>query len=119
MKRVGRSRVSAITHTPASGPLRLVTTPPRSLSPTVTGAGCWALTRAGGAPINAANAMAAAPRYNPALIVMTGSSRLVARPLGLPQAVDISCTIHAQSLPVRNDTGVYGRRASERRRAVV
>src|SRR5262249_43923628 len=43
---VGRSVVSAITQTPASGPLALVTMPPRSLSPTVTptGALCCALT---------------------------------------------------------------------------
>src|SRR6266540_638263 len=45
MNRVGRSVVSAITQTPASGPDALVTTPPRSASPTVTpgGADCWAL----------------------------------------------------------------------------
>ena len=40
--------VSAITHTPASGPFALVTTPPRSLSPIVTaGARSSALTRVG------------------------------------------------------------------------
>src|SRR5919206_79704 len=33
---VGRSVVSAMTHTPASGPFGLVTTPPRSVEPIVT-----------------------------------------------------------------------------------
>src|SRR6266511_2106419 len=73
MKRVGRSRVSAITQTPASGPFALLTTPPRSLSPTLTPAGgvCCSLTGAGGAPKNAASAIAATPKYRPVLIVMT------------------------------------------------
>jgi len=44
MNLVGRSRVSAITQTPASGPLALVTTPPKSPAPTVTaGTPCWAI----------------------------------------------------------------------------
>src|SRR5262249_7910954 len=74
MKRVGRSFVSAITHTPASGPFGLVTTPPRSLSPMLTpaGAGCCAWTCAGGAPSSTANA--ATPSNRPVLMVMTDSS---------------------------------------------
>src|SRR6185295_15801075 len=42
---VGRSVVSAITQTPASGPLLLDTTPPNSFAPTVgaVSALCWAL----------------------------------------------------------------------------
>src|SRR5262245_192296 len=44
MNLVGRSRVSAITHTPASGPFALVTTPPRESAPTLMpgGVGAWA-----------------------------------------------------------------------------
>src|SRR5262245_21939969 len=73
MKRVGRSVVSAITQTPASGPLGLVTTPPRSLSPMLTaaGAGACALTCAGGAPRSATIAIAATLKDRPVLMVMT------------------------------------------------
>src|SRR6516164_2479248 len=41
-KRVPRSVVSAITHTPASGPNRLVTTPPMSSLSIAGAATCWA-----------------------------------------------------------------------------
>jgi hypothetical protein len=40
---VGRSVVSAITQTPASGPLALVTTPPMSSLSMRTAALCWLL----------------------------------------------------------------------------
>src|SRR5262249_49751605 len=75
MKRVGRSFVSAITQTPASGPFGLVTTPPRSLSPILTpaGGGCCAWTGADGAPRRAAIAIAATPNNRPVPMVITGS----------------------------------------------
>src|ERR1700757_4811942 len=41
-KRVPSSAVSAITQTPASGPKRLVTTPPMSSASIAGAAGCWA-----------------------------------------------------------------------------
>ena len=52
---VGRSEVSAITQTPASGPFALVTTPPRSFSPMRIASSllCWAFNR-NTAPINMA-----------------------------------------------------------------
>src|SRR5262245_61961844 len=63
---VGRSLVSAITHTPASGPLVPVTTPPMSLAPTVT-VGCCALagvaaTRPNNSSIQSLNVMEVLPR---------------------------------------------------------
>ena len=47
-----------------------------SLSPTVTAAvlACWAFAGADGAPQNAASAIAATPRYNPALSLISCSS---------------------------------------------
>src|SRR5262249_16395247 len=57
MKRVGRSVVSAMTQTPASGPFALVTVPPRSLAPmrmAGSALGCapsWASEAARRAPI--------------------------------------------------------------------
>ena len=57
---VGRSVVSAITQTPASGPLGPLTTPPISVSPTVTAAGdCWALSSGAAAARNTAMAVVA------------------------------------------------------------
>src|SRR5262245_22972072 len=103
MKRVGRSFVSAITQTPASGPRALVTTPPRSLSPVLMPAGACALTGVGGAPSSAAIAIAATPKNRPVLMVMTGSSRLI-----FGNACRLSAgrlaNIHAQTPALRNDT---------------
>src|SRR5262249_45966626 len=72
---VGRSVVSAITHTPASGPLGPRTTPPRSLSPTVTAAPCCAW--ASGAKTASARPIAAALAQSLDLIVMTVFLRIV------------------------------------------
>src|SRR5438270_11740272 len=60
---VGRSLVSAITHTPASAPFLPVTTPARSEAPGLTAApfGC-APAGAGAKPAAVANAAAAAPK---------------------------------------------------------
>src|SRR5215472_14772990 len=62
---VGRSVVSAITQTPASGPFGPLTTPPRSLSPTVTPAGavCCAASRAGETVSNRAAPITATLKY--------------------------------------------------------
>ena len=62
--RVGRSVVSAITQTPASGPLGPVTTPPMSsLSiDTVALAGCWAPSSSTEPVQTAAITVAATPR---------------------------------------------------------
>src|SRR5262245_34773375 len=62
---VGRSLVSAITHTPASGPFDPVTTPPMSVAPTVT-VGCCALagiaaTRPNNSSIQSLNVMEVLP----------------------------------------------------------
>src|SRR5262249_57714109 len=56
----GRSAVSAIPQTPAWGPFGPLTTPPRSLSPTVTAAGavCCAASCAGERVSNSAAPMA-------------------------------------------------------------
>src|SRR6185312_5168242 len=63
-KRVGRSWVSAITQTPASGPFGPVTTPPMSL-PSITTAAAWGWARRPpGCPRRAAATTAEArPRY--------------------------------------------------------
>src|SRR5581483_2796658 len=56
---VGRSVVSAITQTPASGPLAPLTTPPMSFSPTLSDAArccCWASAGAPNASASAAMA---------------------------------------------------------------
>src|SRR5215510_13520330 len=104
MKRVGRSFVSAITQTPASGPRALVTTPPRSLSPMLTpaGTGACALTWVDGSPTSAAIAIAATLKDSPVLMVMTGSSRLI-----FGNACRLSAgrlgNIHAQTPALRND----------------
>src|SRR5215813_6920838 len=60
---VGRSVVSAITHTPASGPFGPRTTPPISVAPTLTVAGCCATTVVGATPNARAMATAATPKY--------------------------------------------------------
>src|SRR5262252_9771994 len=71
--RVGRSVVSAITHTPASGPFGPVTTPPMSVAPTLTAAGVWAFAGAC-APRANVRATAATPQYRLSLIVMSTST---------------------------------------------
>src|SRR5262249_49974190 len=56
--------VSAITHTPASGPFGPVTTPPMSSPSMATAcAACWACAGTVGTPRNAASAMAATLKY--------------------------------------------------------
>src|ERR1700693_3206659 len=70
---VGRSLVSAITQTPASGPFELRTTPPRSVSPMLTAGVCCAKTGPGEANA-AAMAMAATPEYKAALFLISLSS---------------------------------------------
>src|SRR3954451_20843111 len=111
MKRVGRSLVSAITQTPASAPFGLVTTPPRSLSPTLTPAGAdgCAFTGAGGAPTSAASAIAATLRYRLARIVMAAPP---VRPVSLRpvfQKFGRFANIHAQTPPLRNDVWAVAR----------
>src|SRR5262249_21712343 len=64
--------VSAITQTPASGPLAPVTTPPRSLVPMLM-PGVWALSCADGAVSASVIAMAAALKYK-CLAVRIGPS---------------------------------------------
>src|SRR5882672_10913267 len=62
---VGRSVVSAITQTPASGPLGPVTTPPMSFAPTLPVPGVlWHAAR------SAARAAATTPRYKAFLVFM-------------------------------------------------
>src|SRR6516162_9394634 len=65
---VGRSMVSAITQTPASGPFVPVTTPPMSSSSTATAV--WALKRAGAAASKAARPIAATVKHSLALSLM-------------------------------------------------
>src|SRR6516162_375888 len=74
-KRVGRSLVSAITQTPASGPFGPVTTPPISVAPILTpGGACWADSCAGAAASKAAaSTIGAAFRRNLPLILMVNA----------------------------------------------
>ena len=59
---VGSSVVSAITHTPASGPFALVTVPPMSSGSMATGPPCvWTIEE--NAPANAHASSAARTRY--------------------------------------------------------
>src|SRR5262249_49526905 len=78
---VGRSVVSAITQTPASGPFRLVTMPPRSLSPTLTPAGavCCALRSVDEDSSSAPSETAASVRSKPALRFIVRSSNALGR----------------------------------------
>src|SRR5215469_15466561 len=71
-KRVGVSLVSAITHTPASGPFGPLTTPPISVAPILTpGGACWAESSAGTTANNAAaSTSGAALNKNLPLILM-------------------------------------------------
>src|SRR5262245_4030010 len=68
---VGRSVVSAMTHTPASGPLGPLTTPPMALPSIFTAppTPCWALSVPAPAQITAI-AITATPRYRSLLIFM-------------------------------------------------
>src|SRR6516165_7254190 len=66
--RVGRLVVSAITHTPASGPFGPETTPPISLAPTLTVACCAAIGRT---PNARATAAVAALKYKPCFVFMS------------------------------------------------
>src|SRR5262249_15619880 len=70
---VGRSVVSATPQPPASGPLALVTTPPRSLSPirTASAVFCWAHSQAGAAIHSTAMLTASRPKYNPLDVLMS------------------------------------------------
>src|SRR6266508_4798581 len=68
MNLVGRSLVSAITQTPASGPLAPVTTPPMSSLSMATAV--WALTCAGAAASKEAMPIAATVKYSLALSLM-------------------------------------------------
>src|SRR5215472_11113073 len=115
---VGRSVVSAITQTPASGPFGPLTTPPRSLSPTVTPAGavCCAASCAGERVSNSAAPIAAPPKCRLAFGLIDGSSfGLVSqRPRAMcdPAQELMSRTqtsalahIHAQSVIARNGVG--------------
>src|ERR1700693_4563245 len=82
---VGRSLVSAITQTPASGPFELRTTPPRSVSPMLTAGVCCAKTGPGEANA-AARAIAATPEYKAALFLISLSSNDFHQVSWLPQA---------------------------------
>src|SRR6187455_997024 len=74
--RTGKSRVSAITHTPASGPFGPVTTPPMSSASIATSAaGCWAYERVKKeSELRAATKATAAARVSTRLLVMGRSS---------------------------------------------
>src|SRR6476646_5193091 len=82
---VGRSVVSAITHTPASGPLALVTTPPRSDEPMLTPGGALdcAESGAGSALRAAAMTIAVALRSNFPTVPMSDFSLPLFRPTAL------------------------------------
>src|SRR5687768_4818178 len=68
---VGRSVVSAITQTPASGPLGPVTTPPMSSASMRTAAAVfWALMLPAEAARNAPKATATMPRYRTRFVLM-------------------------------------------------
>src|SRR5262245_65869674 len=71
---MGSSLVSATTQTPASGPFGPLTTPPRSLSPTVTPAGavCCAASRAGETVSNRAAPITATLKYRLAFGLIDG-----------------------------------------------
>src|SRR5207249_11791158 len=70
---VGRSVVSAITHTPASGPLGPRTTPPRSASPMTIPEVCCARRAPMELPIPHAIAIAATPAKKALLILILRS----------------------------------------------
>src|SRR5712671_1791463 len=95
MKRTGRSRVSAITHTPASGPFGPVTTPPMSsLSMATVLCACnWP----GASASQPVRPTTATPRYNADFIFIDRSLRIIAdRPTRLQQ-----CEARARELRYR------------------
>src|SRR4051794_34684483 len=104
MNRTGKSRVSAITHTPASGPLGPVTTPPiSSLSIATAAAGaCCALT---GTAVSAVKAAIAADTKRPRLMLFI---RMVHRSLVLSNHSPLHVGLrkdYACRLRVRNNKG--------------
>src|ERR1019366_3990537 len=82
---VGRSVVSAITQTPASGPLALVTTPPRSLLPMrIAGAAlCPEFSPAAQAAKSTAMPAAAIPWYNTLVVFIfsPANSQIIHQPI--------------------------------------
>src|SRR6185369_3557824 len=92
---VGRSVVSAMTHTPASGPFGLVTTPPRSATPieTVGVAGCWASTTTAAPARYAAMAITATSERLLPLVFIKVSFRIAAEGRSHPPA-DTNSKIH-------------------------
>src|SRR6478672_11691503 len=70
---LGRSVVSAMTQTPASGPFELVTTPPISSLSMLTDVPCWLLSWLGHEAKKAAMPAATTPRYT-ILLVFTSCS---------------------------------------------
>src|SRR6266568_562486 len=81
MNRVGRSVVSAITQTPASGPFALVTTPPISLLPMSTAAlvRCGVLIP-GGDAANNTSIPSASRATNDAVFICPSSMESIQRP---------------------------------------
>src|SRR4029077_19031649 len=86
---VGRSVVSAMTHTPASGPFAPVTTPPISSSSIATAAVC-ALSCAGAAARNPNTPIAATLRHNLCFVVIFRSRFPLCTCEGDPP-LDIAC----------------------------
>src|SRR5580765_7315014 len=114
---VGRSVVSAMTHTPASGPLGPVTTPPMALPSirTAPPAPCWALSVPAAPAQITAIAITVTPRYRSRLILMAlllSSRPTVDRvlPTGRPRAEGHGDGMIPQGLPVRDARQGRGRR---------
>src|SRR5215467_4966769 len=106
---VGRSVVSAMTHTPASGPLGPVTTPPMALPSirTAPPAPCWALSVLAAPAQITAIAITATPRYGSRLILMAlllSSHPTIERalPTGKPRAERHRDGMIPQGLRVRD-----------------
>src|SRR6266478_1459391 len=85
---VGRSVVSAITQTPASGPFVLVTTPPISSLSMRTTVSCWLLSWRGHEAKKAAIPTATIPKDNSLLVFMTCSFRRFHFDIGDPHRCD-------------------------------
>src|SRR5206468_11539550 len=99
---VGRSVVSAITHTPASGPFVLVTTPPISSLSTRTGSLlAWpALIRPNDTANNIAKPVITIPTYNPFVFLMCLPSVCICRGyLSRDHAILADCSL-AQYIPL-------------------
>ena len=88
VNRVGRSVVSAITQTPASGPFALVTTPPISSLSMLTDVPCWLLSWLGHEARKAAMPTATIPKYTSFLVIMSRSFGVDVRFIG-KQARDL------------------------------